>query len=88
LLHAYHHLSKELKSNLFIYYIIISLKIKNKKYTLPGMFLFFVAGDEGYKQCAVVASDRALGEPPEANPFSNKPKKEYPTGIFSWFGWG
>lgn len=33
--------------------------------------------------------NRVLGEPSHgANPFSIKPKKYSPLGIFSWLGWG
>ena len=49
--------------------MIVQLKpvARNKNREQALVFSFFVAGDEGYKQCAAVASDRALGEPPEAN---------------------
>ena len=42
--------------------------------------------DEGYKQCAVVTSDRALGEPTEASPtLLAKKQKNSPAGVFYFF---
>ena len=45
--------------------MIIHLKpvARNKNREQALVFSFFMAGPVGHKQCAVVASDRALGEP-------------------------
>ncbi|MCR4752840.1 MAG: hypothetical protein K5837_00250 [Candidatus Saccharibacteria bacterium] len=64
--------------------IIIQLKpvVRNKNREQALVFSFFVAGDEGYKQCAVVASDRALGDPPRGEFYSViKDKKHTLRGV-------
>ena len=62
--------------------------LKNK--SPRGLLLcLYLAGPAGYKQCAVVASDRALGEP-GSNPASPKAREEIkkqPYGLFSISSW-